>query len=45
MVIYIGNSKKSAHGILKLIRDQKLCMEDYYSKMKSLPHTKHYLEM
>ena len=23
MVIYIGNSKKSIHGILKLIRDQK----------------------
>ena len=46
MVIPIGNSKKSIHGILKLIRDQKkLCMEDYYSKTKSLPtHTKHYLE-
>ena len=46
MVIYIGNSKKLIHGILELMRDQrKLCMEDYYSKTKSLAtHTKHYLE-
>ena len=46
MVIHIGNSKKWIHGILKLIRDEKkLCMEDYYSKTKSLAtYTKHYLE-